>query len=146
MPLAQGSRAQKKFQIYAWAVDIRYLCNIIYDIYIYIYIYIYTYIHINIHVCVQYIYKIYIHIQSEAYLKSSRTFEVELFCRNSQSVKVVGYFRRRASSLIFDSIPNATLSNSKHLPRSFSPLGLHKGIVDFSFLLILLIYTNNKKN
>ena len=57
MPLAQGSRAQKKFQIYAWAVDIRYLCNIIYDIYIYIYIYIYTYKYIC--VCVVYIQNIY---------------------------------------------------------------------------------------
>ena len=79
-------------------------------------------------------------------MKSSRTFEVELFCGNSQSVKAVDYFRRRASSLIFDGILNATLSNSKRLTRSFSPLGLRKGIADFSCLLILLIYTNNKKN
>ena len=42
------------------------------------------------------------YLQSEAHLESSRTPEVELFCRNSQGVKAVGYFRRRASSCIFD--------------------------------------------
>ena len=41
---------------------------------------------------------------------------VELFCRNSQRVKAVGYFCRRASSCIsdrmFDRILNATLPNN----------------------------------
>ena len=49
------------------------------------------------------------HIQSEAHLESSRTSEVELYCRNSQRIKAVGYFRRRAPSWMFDRILNATL-------------------------------------
>ena len=49
------------------------------------------------------------HIQSEAHMESSRTFAVELYCGNSQRIKAVGYFRRRAPSWMFDRILNATL-------------------------------------
>ena len=56
------------------------------------------------------------YLQSEAHLKSSWTSAEELFRRNSQHVKVVGFFRRRAPSCIFDRmfdrILNATLSNN----------------------------------
>ena len=38
---------------------------------------------------------------------------VELFCGYSQRVKVVGHFRRRTPSLMFDRILNATLSEEK---------------------------------
>ena len=55
------------------------------------------------------------HIQSEAHLKSSRTSAVELYCGNSQRIKAVGYFRRRAPSWMFDRILNATLPNN-YLP------------------------------
>ena len=56
------------------------------------------------------------HLPSEAHLESSRTSAVELFCTNSQRVKAVGYFRRRAPSCIFDRMfgrtLNATLPNN----------------------------------
>ena len=55
-------------------------------------------------------------LQSEAHLVSSRTSAVELFFRNSQRVKAVGYFYRGAPSCIFDRIfdriLNATLPNN----------------------------------
>ena len=38
---------------------------------------------------------------------------VEFFCRNSQCVKLVGSFSRRAPSLMFDGVLNATLSEEK---------------------------------
>ena len=49
------------------------------------------------------------HIQSEAYMESSRTSAVERYCGNSQRIKAVGYFRRRAPSWMFVRILNATL-------------------------------------
>ena len=52
------------------------------------------------------------HIQSGAHLESSRTSAVELFYRNSQRIKTVGYFRRRVPSWTFDRILNATLPNN----------------------------------
>ena len=56
------------------------------------------------------------YFQSEVHLESSRTSAVDFFCRNSQSVKAVGYFGRRAPSCIFDRvfdrILNVTLPNS----------------------------------
>ena len=56
------------------------------------------------------------YLQSKARLESSHTSAVELFCRNSQRVKVVGYFHKRASSCIFDMmfqrILNVTLPNN----------------------------------
>ena len=56
------------------------------------------------------------YLQSEALLESSRTSAVELFCRNSQRVKAVRYFCKRAPSCIFDRmfdrILNATLPNN----------------------------------
>ena len=56
------------------------------------------------------------YLQSEVHLESSRTSAVELFYKNSQRVKAVGYFCRRAPSCIFDRmfdrILNATLSNN----------------------------------
>ena len=61
------------------------------------------------------------HIQSGAHLESSRTSAIELFCGNSQSIKTVGYFRRRAPSWMFDRILNATLpSNSLHLHQKLT--------------------------
>ena len=52
----------------------------------------------------------------EGHLESSRTSAVKRFCRNSQRVKPVGYFCRRAPSCIFDKmfdrILNATLPNN----------------------------------
>ena len=56
------------------------------------------------------------YLQLEVHLESRRTSVVELFCRNNQRVKTVGYFRRRAPSCIFDSMfdrnLNATLQNN----------------------------------
>ena len=56
------------------------------------------------------------YLQSQAHLESTRTCAVKLFCRNSQRVKPVGYFCRRAPSCIsdrmFDRILNATLTNN----------------------------------
>ena len=37
-------------------------------------------------------------LQSDEHLEPSRTSAVELFCGNSQCVKAVGYFRRKAPS------------------------------------------------
>ena len=52
------------------------------------------------------------HIQSEAHLESSRIFAVELSCGNSQHIKPVGYFCRRAPLWISARILNATVSNN----------------------------------
>ena len=58
------------------------------------------------------------HIQSEAHLESDQTSVVELFCGNSQRIKAVGYFPRRAPSWMFDRILTATLpNNSLHLQQ-----------------------------
>ena len=54
------------------------------------------------------------HIESEAHLESSRSL-VDLFCRNSERIKAVGYFRRRAPSWMFDRVLNSTLP-SNYLP------------------------------
>ena len=92
---------------------------------------------------------------SEARLGSNGTSAMELFCRNSQRVKVVGYFRRSAPSYIFDKIfdrilyaalPNNVLQLKEGLWRRFPPLELHKGILDSPCLLILLIYTSKEQN
>ena len=48
-------------------------------------------------------------------MESSRTSAVELYFRNSQRVKTVGYFRRRAPSWMFNRILKATLPNN-YLP------------------------------
>ena len=66
-------------------------------------------------------------------------------------LKVVCYFRRRAPSWMFDRVLNVTLPNNllkleEGLRRSFTPLVLRKGILDFPCHLILLIYTNKKTN
>ena len=53
------------------------------------------------------------HLQSDPHLESGRRSVVELFCRNSLCVKVVGWFRRGAPSLMFDGILNVTLSQEK---------------------------------
>ena len=79
------------------------------------------------------------------------TSAMELFCGNSQCVKVVGYFLRRNPSWMFGRILNAALSNKllyreQGLRRSFPPLGLPKGILNSPYLLILLIYTKHKNN
>ena len=56
------------------------------------------------------------YLQSQERLESSRASAVEVFCRNSQRVKTVGYFRKKAPSCIFDRmfdrILNATMSNN----------------------------------
>ena len=63
------------------------------------------------------------YLQSEAHLESSLTSAVELFCGNSQRVKTVGYFRRRAPSWMLDKmferirILNVTLPSSKKVCR-----------------------------
>ena len=95
------------------------------------------------------------YLQSEADLECNRTSMVELFCKNSKSVKVVAYFHKRAPSCIFDrmfdKILNATLPNNllqleEGLRRSFLALKLHKGILESPYLLTLLIYTSDKEN
>ena len=93
------------------------------------------------------------YLQSEMHLESSRAFVGELFSRKRQRVKAVGYFCRRATLCIFDRmfdrILNATSPNNllwleEGLRRSFTPLELHKGILESLCLLILLIYTSNR--
>ena len=78
----------------------------------------------------------------------------ELFCTDSQRVKAVGYFRRRAPSCIFDrmfdrivngSLPNNILLLEEDLRSSF-PTGVTQGNRGLPCLLILLIYTSNKEN
>ena len=94
------------------------------------------------------------YLQPEAHLESCGTSAMELFSKNSQLVKGVCYFCRRAPSCIFDRmfdrILNATLPNnllqSEGLRKNFRPLELHRGIRDSSCLLNLLIYTSNKEN
>ena len=49
------------------------------------------------------------HIQSEAHMESRWTSAVELYCRNSQRIKAVGHFCRRAPSWMFNRILNATM-------------------------------------
>ena len=55
------------------------------------------------------------YLQLEVHLGSSQAYAVELFCRNSQRVKAVGYFGRRPPWCIFnrmfDRTLNATLPN-----------------------------------
>ena len=53
------------------------------------------------------------HLRSDRYLQSCQKSVVGLFCGNSKDVRAVGYFRRRAPSLTFDGILNATLSEEK---------------------------------
>ena len=48
-------------------------------------------------------------------MKFSGTSAVELYCGNSQRIKVVGYFRRRAPSWMFDRILNATLPFTREI-------------------------------
>ena len=56
------------------------------------------------------------YLQSEAHFDSSRTSAVKIFCGNSQSVKTVGYFSRRAPpwmfGIVFDRILNVSLPNN----------------------------------
>ena len=53
------------------------------------------------------------HLQSDPHLESVPRPVVGLFGRNSVSLKTVGYFCRRAPSLMFDRILNVTLSEEK---------------------------------
>ena len=74
---------------------------------------------------------------------------VEIFGRNSQRVKVVGYFRRRASSWMFGRSLNATLSNNllqleKGLKRSFPLHSLHKRMRDSPTSQFFLLTPNRK--
>ena len=56
------------------------------------------------------------YLQSRTHLESNRTSVVEDFCRNSQHVEAVGYFRRRALlwmfHRMFDRILNASMPNN----------------------------------
>ena len=63
------------------------------------------------------------HIQWQTHLESSRKSAVELYCGNSQRIKAIGCFRRKAPSWMFDRILNATLPNN-YLP-------LHKKLASF---------------
>ena len=65
---------------------------------------------------------------------------VELFCTSNLYDKAVGSFRRRDLSLMFDGVLNGLYL------RRFPPLGLHKGILNYSWLLILLNHTKYKYN
>ena len=47
-----------------------------------------------------------------SHTEPGRTIAVELFCRNSQRVKAVDYFRKRAPSWMFGRILNAILPNN----------------------------------
>ena len=62
---------------------------------------------------------------SNPYLESSRRSAVELFWVKGRSVKPVGFSCRGASLLMFDGILSVTLCL-----RRFSPLGLHKKILN----------------
>ena len=73
------------------------------------------------------------HLQSDPHLQSSWRSVVESFCRHSQHVKTVGYFRRGTQSLMFDWILSATLSKDKISTT---------GILNSSSLLFLLIPPN----
>ena len=52
------------------------------------------------------------HIKSEGHMESSRTAAVEVYCGNSQRIKAIGYFRRRAPFWMFDRIVNVTQPNN----------------------------------
>ena len=66
---------------------------------------------------------------------------MELFCGNSERVKLVDCFRRTAPSLMFDGFVNVTMC------EEVSATGvLHKGITNSFCLLILLIHTKHKNN
>ena len=52
------------------------------------------------------------HIKLEGHMESCRTTAVEFYCGNSQRIKAVGYFRRRAPFWMFDRIVNVTLPNN----------------------------------
>ena len=45
-------------------------------------------------------------------MESSRTAAVEVYCGNSQRIKAIGYFRRRAPFWMFDRIVNVTQPNN----------------------------------
>ena len=48
-------------------------------------------------------------------MEYSGTSALELYCGNSQRIKAIGYFRRRAPPWMFGKILNATLPNN-YLP------------------------------
>ena len=73
-------------------------------------------------------------------MESGQSSVVDLFCRKSEHVKPVDCFRRGAPSLIFDGFLNVTLC------EEVSTTGLHKGILNYLYVLILLIYTKHKNN
>ena len=81
------------------------------------------------------------HLQSDPHLESGRKSVVELFCGNNLHVKAVGCFRKGTPSLMFDGVLDVT-----PCLRRFPPLGLHRGILNSSCLLILLIHTKHKYN
>ena len=68
------------------------------------------------HAFTVYLHSTFTVLQCEVRLEFSRASAMEFFSRNSQRVKVVGYFRRRPPSSIFDrmfdKILNAALPNN----------------------------------
>ena len=52
------------------------------------------------------------YLQLKVHLESSQTSVKELFCRNSQHYKTIGYFHTRAALWMFDRVLNATLPNN----------------------------------
>ena len=46
---------------------------------------------------------------AEAYLKPSRTSAMQLFCKNSQQLEAINFFRKKPPSEIFDWVLNTPL-------------------------------------
>ena len=96
-------------------------------------------------------------LDNKIYTKNKLQFSCSLFicggaffCKNSQCVEFVGYFRGRAPPWKFDrtlnsALPNNSLQHEESLRRSFPPLTLYKGISDFHCFLILLVYTKTTR-
>lgn len=47
---------------------------------------------------------------TEAYLEPSRTSSMEMLCKNSEQLKTVDYFRKKAPSQMLDRVLNTPLS------------------------------------
>ena len=76
----------------------------------------------------------------DPHLKSSQKCVVELFCKNSQHVKVITCACRGAPLLMFERILNATLSEGE-----VSTTGVTQESLDSPCLLIFLIHTKHTK-
>ena len=51
---------------------------------------------------------------TEAYLEPSRTSSMEMLCKNSEQLKTVDYFRKKAPSQMLDRVLNTPLSRTFH--------------------------------